>query len=73
MGHCQGDPNNYDCESRVAAIMARELGCDIKDIGRRPWPASSMLPNRWINDDVRENLRELGNPNNNFVLAGAAN
>ena len=68
MGHCQGDPNNYDCESRVAAIMARELGCDIKDIGRRPWPASSMLPNRWINDDVRENLRELGNPNNNFVF-----
>ncbi len=73
MGHCQGDPNNYDCESRVAAIMARELGCDVSDIGRRPWPASSMLPNRWIDDDVRNNLRELGNPNNNYVLAGAAN
>ena len=72
MGHCQGDPGNYDCESRVAAIMARELGCDISDIGRRPWPASSMLPTRWIGDDVRDHLRDLGNPENNFVLAGAA-
>ena len=31
--------------------------------------ASSMLPNRWINDDVRENLRNWKS-NNNFVLAG---
>ena len=24
MGHCQADPNNYCCEDRVAAIIARE-------------------------------------------------
>ena len=22
MGHCQGDPDNYDCEARVRAIVA---------------------------------------------------
>ena len=26
MGHCQGDPKNYDCEGRAAAIIARETG-----------------------------------------------
>ena len=24
MGHCQGDEDNYNCECRVAAIIARE-------------------------------------------------
>lgn len=26
MGECQGDKENYDCETRVRAIIARELG-----------------------------------------------
>ncbi len=26
MGDCQANPENYDCESRVRAIIARELG-----------------------------------------------
>ena len=72
MGHCQGDPNNYDCESRVAAIMARELGCSIEEIGRRPWPASSMLSQRWIDEEEREKLRDLSDPSRVYKLHGAA-
>jgi glycerol-3-phosphate dehydrogenase len=26
MGHCQGDPESYNCEGRVKAIIARENG-----------------------------------------------
>jgi glycerol-3-phosphate dehydrogenase len=48
MGHCQGDPKNYDCEARVAAIIAREQGVPVETISRRPWPASSLLPRRFI-------------------------
>jgi L-2-hydroxyglutarate oxidase LhgO len=73
MGHCQADVENYNCEARVAAIIAREnskkgifitkgslleqakslehllspqtLPVDL--VGRRPWPATSTLPQRW--------------------------
>jgi glycerol-3-phosphate dehydrogenase len=47
MGHCQGDPCNYDCEGRVANIIAREQGLKKPAVGRRPWPATSFLPSRW--------------------------
>lgn len=30
MGHCQGDPDNYNCEMRVAKIIARETGQPLK-------------------------------------------
>lgn len=59
MGHCQGNIENYDCERRVAAIIARELGLAANAVGRRPWPASSTLPQRWINDEEKEKLVEF--------------
>jgi len=59
MGHCQGDPENYDCESRVAAIIARETGLPLSAVGRRPWPATSMLPSRWPTDDQKKDIEQL--------------
>mmetsp|Transcript_38880 Transcript_38880/g.82061 ORF Transcript_38880/g.82061 Transcript_38880/m.82061 type:complete len:609 (+) Transcript_38880:32-1858(+) len=52
MGHCQGDPENLkpSCEQRVAAIIARERKIPIAKVGRRTWPASSILPARWMDD-----------------------
>ncbi len=47
MGHCQGDPENYNCEARVKAIIARESGMPIEQVGGRPWPATSTLSCRW--------------------------
>ena len=63
MGHCQGDPNNYDCEARVAAIIAREKNMKVKQVGRRPWPASSMLPKRWIDDKDKADIESLSHSN----------
>merc|ERR1712146_825325 len=48
MGHCQGDPENYGCEARVAQIFSRETGLPLNQVGKRPWPASSMLRTRFI-------------------------
>jgi len=56
MGHCQGDPDNYNCEMRVAKIIARETGQPLNMIGRRPWPASSLLTKRWMDDGDRDAL-----------------
>lgn len=58
MGHCQGDPDNYDCESRVRAIIARENGVPIDQVGGRPWPATSTLPERWIGEDEKKILEQ---------------
>lgn len=60
MGHCQGDPDNYCCETRVAKVIARENGISEAQVGRRPWPATSLLPQRWITDDHRDHLHKLG-------------
>merc|ERR1712032_1207194 len=60
MGHCQGDPCNYDCESRVAAIISRETGWPLSSVGRRPWPATSMLPGRWPSDAQKKAVEALG-------------
>ena len=60
MGHCQGVEKNYNCECRVADIVARENGYnDVTGIGRRPWPATSTLPQRWLTDDEKENMHRL--------------
>ena len=58
MGHCQGDKDNYNCECRVAAIVARENGTDPNEVGRRPWPATSTLSERWITDSERSELEK---------------
>ena len=72
MGHCQGDPQNYGCEQRVAAIIARETGLSIKQVGTRPWPASSMLSKRFIDDDDRKLLKTLSESKSPCSLHGAA-
>ncbi len=56
MGHCQGDRENYNCECRVRAIIARENGTSVEEVGGRPWPATSTLSQRWIDDDERKDL-----------------
>jgi glycerol-3-phosphate dehydrogenase len=61
MGHCQGDPDNYDCEARVRAIIARENGVPISQVGRRPWPATSTLSQRWMGEEEKEALAERKN------------
>eukprot|EP00927_Polykrikos_kofoidii_P053540 TRINITY_DN4814_c0_g1_i1.p1 TRINITY_DN4814_c0_g1~~TRINITY_DN4814_c0_g1_i1.p1 ORF type:complete len:690 (-),score=97.52 TRINITY_DN4814_c0_g1_i1:112-2061(-) len=60
MGHCQGDEENYDCESRVAAIIARETGLPLSAVGRRPWPATSLLPSRWPSKTEKQAIDKLG-------------
>ena len=59
MGHCQGDPSNFACEAKVRAIVAREARLRGRDVGTRPWPASSLLPRRWLTDADRDALRGL--------------
>ena len=54
----QGDAENYNCECRVRAIIARENNVTIEEVGGRPWPATSTLTERWINDDEKHALEE---------------
>eukprot|EP01126_Amoeba_proteus_P000449 TRINITY_DN10128_c0_g1_i2.p1 TRINITY_DN10128_c0_g1~~TRINITY_DN10128_c0_g1_i2.p1 ORF type:complete len:553 (-),score=125.38 TRINITY_DN10128_c0_g1_i2:99-1757(-) len=56
MGDCQGNPDNYDCEQRVKAILERELGTG-HSIGMRPWPASSFLPQRCLSKEQKSQLK----------------
>jgi glycerol-3-phosphate dehydrogenase len=59
MGHCQGDAENYNCECRVAEIIARETGLPIDAVGRRPWPATSILSQRWLNEEQKADIASL--------------
>ena len=59
MGHCQGDPDNYNCEARVKAIIARETGMPIEHVGGRPWPATSTLSQRWPDSKELNALEDL--------------
>ena len=58
MGHCQAEKDNYNCECRVKAIIARENNVSVDEVGGRPWPATSTLPQRWIDDDERATLEK---------------
>jgi len=55
MGHCQGE---Y-CESRVKAIIAREKKRSISEVGGRPWPATSIIPQRWLTDEQKDSFRQI--------------
>ena len=71
MGHCQSKEDNYNCECRVAAIIKREIDASAANkvegvntlpahlVGRRPWPATNTIPERWPTDEQRDKLREL--------------
>ena len=52
----QGDPENYGCEARVAAIIARETGTPLAAVGKRPWPATTLLPRRWPSKEDKQAL-----------------
>jgi len=58
MGHCQGDAENYNCECRVKAIIARENNTPVEEVGGRPWPATSTLSQRWIDDEEKKQLEQ---------------
>ena len=58
MGHCQGNVGNYDCEHRVASIIARETGQPYEQVGRRPWPGTSTLVQRWMTDEEKQGMKE---------------
>ena len=60
MGHCQGDPENFNCECRVAEIIAREAQIPVSAVGKRPWPATTTLPQRWLTDEQKADLAALG-------------
>ena len=59
MGDCQGRADNYDCECRVAQIIARETNLPIDAVGRRPWPATSSFSKRWLEDQDKEAIEKL--------------
>ena len=61
MGHCQGDVDNYNCECRVKAIIARENKVSVEEVGGRPWPATSTLTQRWIDHKEKVQLEERMN------------
>jgi glycerol-3-phosphate dehydrogenase len=56
MGHCQAE----FCEERVRAVIARETRVPAAEVPGRPWPASSVLPQRWLDDTQREEIRAIG-------------
>ena len=59
MGHCQAAADNYNCECRVAEIIARETGLPAEAVGRRPWPATSSLERRWLSDEEKQSIAKL--------------
>ena len=63
MGHCQAEADNYNCEARVRAIIARENGVPLSQVGGRPWPATSTLSQRWIDDQEKYSLQKLMDEN----------
>mmetsp|Transcript_58306 Transcript_58306/g.104073 ORF Transcript_58306/g.104073 Transcript_58306/m.104073 type:complete len:231 (-) Transcript_58306:682-1374(-) len=68
MGHCQAETDNYNCECRVAAIIARENQMLVDGVGRRPWPATSSLPQRWMNDAQKDELKVLQSQDTKLVM-----
>jgi L-2-hydroxyglutarate oxidase LhgO len=66
MGHCQasGADGQYNCECRISDIIYRENngngnGNVEANVGRRPWPATSSLSQRWIDDKDKDTFAEL--------------
>jgi len=43
----------------VKKIIAKELALSASGVPGRPWPASSLLPQRWLNDDQKQAYKKL--------------
>jgi glycerol-3-phosphate dehydrogenase len=98
MGYCQADADNFNCECKVAEIIAREtnlpievltwviakhcpgaqsrmhvrVGCAdlsirfeaspfVQAVGRRPWPGTTTLPQRWLSEQDKTKLADIMN------------
>eukprot|EP00485_Elphidium_margaritaceum_P004617 CAMPEP_0202708488 /NCGR_PEP_ID=MMETSP1385-20130828/20681_1 /ASSEMBLY_ACC=CAM_ASM_000861 /TAXON_ID=933848 /ORGANISM="Elphidium margaritaceum" /LENGTH=716 /DNA_ID=CAMNT_0049367473 /DNA_START=13 /DNA_END=2163 /DNA_ORIENTATION=- len=59
MGGCQAQPSNCNCELYVAKLIALEKKRNVDQVGRRPWPATSILKQRWLSDDDKQYLKNL--------------
>ncbi len=59
MGHCQADIANCNCELHVANIISKVKNVKLQKVGRRPWPATSLLKQRWLNETDKDNLQAL--------------
>ena len=68
MGHCQAEGDNYNCECRVKAVIARENGVHVGEVGGRPFPATSSLKSRWITGEEKETLRKLQKADTKLVM-----
>jgi hypothetical protein len=44
----------------VKAILARELKKPLEQIEGRPWPETSLLPQRWLSDDDKDKFGKIG-------------
>jgi glycerol-3-phosphate dehydrogenase len=56
MGHCQGE----FCEPRVKEIIHEVTG--VANPNGRPWPASSILKQRWLTKEQKEEFVALSKP-----------
>ena len=59
VGHCQAGEHPH-CEARVAEVIAREQRLALDKVGRRPWPATSLLPQRWLSEEQKAWIGGLG-------------
>lgn len=60
MGHCQADAGNCNCELYVAHLIAKKQQMSkVGNVGRRPWPATSLLNKRWLDDADKKHLQSL--------------
>ena len=63
MGHCQASAadGNYNCECRISSLIQRENKNNqgMEAVGRRPWPATSSLNKRWVDDTDKARMAEL--------------
>eukprot|EP01083_Nonionella_stella_P152454 488710_1 len=59
MGQCQASPDNCDCELYVAQLIAKKKGMPLSEVGRRPWPATSLFKRRWLSDEEKASIDAL--------------
>ena len=54
-GHCQGER----CGHLVQQIIARKRGVPLSAVPRRPWPETSLLPQRWLTPEQQDEIYQL--------------
>ena len=59
MGHCQARADNCNCELYVTYLIAKQKKMNLFRVGRRPWPATSLLTKRWLDEEDKIHLQSL--------------